>query len=125
MLVVRKTGYEALAIRLSNRDGLLFVTDEAFSFFLMMEKVISSLRKEVKKKIIEDLDVIEKWNVVSEDMEDGIQTILVEKVVYGTIAINRKRRPISRKLKAFERRCNLPDIQVVASYSYRHQLAAE
>ncbi len=54
------------------------MTDEAFSFFLMMEKVISGLRKDVKKKIIEDLDVIEKWNVVSEDMEDGIQTILVE-----------------------------------------------
>ncbi len=76
------------------------MTDEAFSFFLMMEKVIrrylrvdrakeisSGLRKEVKKKIIEDLDVIEKWNVVSEDMEDGIQTMLVEKVVDLLITI--------------------------------------
>ncbi len=74
------------------------MTDEAFSFLLMMEQMRLDRRR------------LEKLFI------GGIQTMLVEKVVDLLITIrgfsfagscmNRKRRPISGKLKVFERRCN-------------------
>lgn len=81
-------------LRLSNRGGLLFVTDETFSLFHAMEQVIRRFlrvdrvkelsvgrREEIRRSIIEDEEVKTKWSVVSHDMEEKVGSILLGKIV--------------------------------------------
>lgn len=87
-------------IRLSNRGGLIFVTDEAFTFFSTIEQVIRhylrvdrvkelsvGMRKEIKKSIVEDVDVKANWSVVAQDMDEDVGSVLLGKIIDVWITI--------------------------------------